>query len=139
MGNKIDFVSDNKILLDTASGSTLLCVLNNMTASGHPVPQAELLAWAQIAATRENTAQFSRLAEAIEKMAAAGADQAAAVREQTAKMQQNIDDARNSATTIEEAIKVAEEQLGPVIDRLTGGNGGFAQVLFGDPKVENRG
>ncbi len=103
----------------------------------NPQARLELLAWAQLKATRQQAESLGKLAAAINQMALGAHDQAQAVREQTAKMQANIDDARASAVEPEDLLRrvldIAPEVmakigqsgngLGDLVAQLTGGAG----------------
>lgn len=128
----IRFVDDSTILFSRNGATHTLEMLEtyavDQVADGF---RTELLAWAQIAATRENTAKLASLMGAIQAMALGAHDQAAATREQTEKMQGNIDDARADATTVEEVFAMVANGMPDVMKKIAAATGMPLEELLG--------
>ncbi len=88
----------------------------------------ELLAWAQLKATRQQAEQLAKLAAAVTQLGLGAHDQAAAVREQTATMQRNIDEAKAAATSPEDVFDAVSVLVPKVLAKL-GDNDAILQML----------
>lgn len=133
MTDFIRFVDDGTILFQGPSGfgCTLDLMGDRERVDLTDAERAELLAWAQIAATRENTAKMASLMGAIQAMALGAHDQAAAIREQTDKMQGNIDDARRDAPTVEQVFELVSKGMPDVMNRIAEVTGMSLEELLG--------
>ena len=113
--DSVRFVDSDTVLFQRNGMGLTLQLLQNVNRDDfqvdNPLTRIELLAWAQLAATRQQTASLEKLAAAVNQLALGSHSTAEAVREQTARMQQNIDDARADVMQPVEVLEMVADKL----------------------------
>ncbi len=123
MSHQINVEGDDTIVFRRNGLTMTLEMLENYREElpAEPVTRLELLAWAQLKATTELTGM-------IKALALGAHDQADAVREQTARMQRNIDEARAAAVSPDDVFEAVSVLVPKVLAKL-GDNDAILQLL----------